>query len=62
MILDYLPRAMEAIRAPMGWMVSGDIVYQVDLKKGFENIPNTLQRLYTGQSVGKQRLKITDPV
>lgn len=61
-ILDYLPRAMEAIGALMGWIASGDMVYQVDLQEGFENIPNTLQRLYTGQNVGKQLLKIADPV
>jgi NADPH-dependent curcumin reductase CurA len=61
-ILDYLPRAMEAIGALIGWVASGDIVYQVDLQEGFENIPNTLQRLYTGQNIGKQLLKIADPV
>jgi hypothetical protein len=61
-ILDYLPRAMEAIGALIGWVASGDIVYQVDLQEGFENIPNTLQRLYSGQNIGKQLLKIADPV
>ena len=61
-ILDYLPRAMEAISALMSWVAAGDIVYQVDLQEGFENIPNTLQRLYTGQNKGKQLLKIADPV
>ena len=53
---------MEAIGALIGWVASGDIVYQVDLQEGFENIPNTLQRLYTGQNIGKQLLKIADPV
>ena len=61
-ILDYLPRAMEAIEALMGWVASGDIVYQVDMQEGFDNIPSTLQRLYTGQNFGKQLLKIADPV
>jgi NADPH-dependent curcumin reductase len=61
-ILDYLPRAMEAIHELMAWVAAGDIIYQVDLKEGFENIPSTLQRLYTGQNVGKQLLKIANPV
>ena len=61
-ILDYLPRAMEAIEALMGWVASGDIVYQVDMQEGFDNIPSTLQRLYTGQNFGKQLLKIADLV
>lgn len=61
-ILDYLPRAMEAIQDLMAWVASGDITYQIDLQEGFENIPGTLQRLYTGQNLGKQLLKIADPV
>jgi hypothetical protein len=40
---------------------SGEIQYQVDVQEGFDNIPATLQRLYTGQNKGKQLLKIADP-
>jgi hypothetical protein len=58
-ILDYMPRAMEAIEDLMTWVLSGDLVYQVDLQEGFDNIPATLQRLYTGQNLGKQLLKIS---
>ena len=61
-ILDYLPRAMEAIHELMTWVASGEITYQIDLQEGFENIPRTLQRLYTGQNLGKQLLKISDPM
>jgi hypothetical protein len=38
-ILDYLPRAMEAIEALVGWVSAGDIVYEVDVQEGFDNIP-----------------------
>ena len=48
-ILDYMPRAMEAIEELMAWVSSGHLIYQVDLQEGFENIPATLQRLYTGK-------------
>ena len=57
-ILDYMPRAMEAIEELMAWVASGDLIYQVDVQEGFENIPATLQRLYTGKNLGKQLLKI----
>ena len=40
-ILDYMPRAMEAIQDLMGWVMSGDLKFQVDVQEGFENIPNT---------------------
>jgi NADPH-dependent curcumin reductase CurA len=52
------PRAMEAIEALVGWVSAGDIVYEVDVQEGFDNIPSTLQRLYTGENFGKQLLKI----
>jgi NADPH-dependent curcumin reductase CurA len=57
-ILDYMPRAMEAIQDLMSWVSSGELIYQVDVQEGFENIPTTLQRLYNGQNLGKQLLKI----
>ena len=60
-ILDYLPRAAEAVQDLLGWIASGELKYQVDLQEGFVNIPNTLQRLFTGQNLGKQLLKIADP-
>ena len=58
-ILDYMPRAMEAIQELMAWISSGQLIYQVDLQEGFENIPATLQRLYAGKNLGKQLLKIS---
>jgi NADPH-dependent curcumin reductase CurA len=49
---------MEAIQELMAWVSSGELIYQVDVQEGFDNIPATLQRLYTGQNLGKQLLKI----
>jgi len=45
----------------LGWVMNGDLVFQVDLQEGFENIPATLNRLFTGKNIGKQLLKIADP-
>jgi NADPH-dependent curcumin reductase CurA len=30
----------------------------VDVQEGFDHIPDTLNRLFTGQNVGKQVLKL----
>jgi AhpD family alkylhydroperoxidase len=56
-ILDYLPRAMEAIEALMGWVASGDIIYQVDMQEGLTISPVLLQRLYTGQNLWQATIK-----
>ena len=61
-ILDYMARAPEAIKELLGWIASGDLKFQVDVREGFDNIPDTLQRLFTGKNLGKQLLKIADPL
>lgn len=61
-IIDYMSRAGEAIEELLGWIQSGDLKYQVDVQEGFDNIPDTLNRLFTGKNIGKQLLKIADPV
>ena len=61
-ILDYMSRAPEAIKELLGCIASGDLKFQVDVQEGFDNIPDTLQRLFTGKNLGKQLLKIADPV
>ena len=60
-VIDYMDRAGQAIEELMGWIQAGDLVYQVDMQEGFENIPATLTRLFTGQNIGKQLLKIAEP-
>ena len=60
-IIDYMDRAQLAVEELMGWIESGDLVFQEDMQEGFENIPETLTRLFTGKNIGKQLLKIADP-
>ena len=60
-ILDYLTRSGEAIQNLLSWIRSGELKYKVDMQEGFENIPDTLQRLFTGKNFGKQLLKLADP-
>jgi NADPH-dependent curcumin reductase CurA len=61
-ILDFLDRAQSAAQEILSWIQAGDIAYKIDLQEGFENIPSTLLRLFSGQNFGKQLLKIADPV
>ena len=60
-IIDYFDRMAQAANDLMGWIQSGELIYQNDIQEGFENIPQTLTRLFTGQNRGKQLLKIADP-
>ena len=60
-VIDYLARSQQAITDLVGWMESGELVHQEDVQQGFENIPDTLNRLFTGQNLGKQLLRIAEP-
>ena len=60
-VLDYMDRMHVAIPELLGWVMSGELQYAVDMQEGFENIPDTLTRLFTGKNLGKQLLKLADP-
>jgi NADPH-dependent curcumin reductase CurA len=57
-VLDYFGRAPEALEALSKWASDGSIAWEVDVQKGFENIPKTLKRVYTGANFGKQLLEL----
>ena len=59
-MLDYLPRAGEAIGALAGWVQAGKIKTKVDVQHGLENAPATLRRLFEGRNDGKQLLRIAE--
>ena len=40
------------------WIRNGDIVYKDDVQQGFEHIPATLLRLFSGKNFGKQLLRM----
>ena len=60
-VIDYMDRFAEGAAALLGWMQAGELIHRDDVQEGFENIPNTLNRLFTGKNIGKQMLKIADP-
>jgi NADPH-dependent curcumin reductase CurA len=57
-LFDYVPRFPEALEALEGWVAEGKLVWEVDVQRGFENVPRTLIRLYTGENFGKQLLEL----
>ena len=59
-ILDYMPRAAEAIGALAGWVQAGKIKTKVDVQHGLENAPATLRRLFEGRNEGKQLLRVAE--
>jgi NADPH-dependent curcumin reductase CurA len=59
-VLDYLPRAMEAVAKLFEWVGAGQIKDRVDVMHGLENAPKALRRLFTGENAGKQLLRIAE--
>ncbi|MEM9669108.1 MAG: NADP-dependent oxidoreductase [Pseudomonadota bacterium] len=57
-VLDYIPEYPEAQRRMREWIRDGKITYKEDVQEGFDNIPATLNRLFSGQNFGKQILKL----
>jgi NADPH-dependent curcumin reductase CurA len=60
LVFDYLDRAMEAIGDLATWASEGKVKNQVDVVEGLENAPDALKRLFTGENLGKQLVKIAD--
>ena len=58
LVLDYLPKAENAINDISAWLMEGKLKHIEDIQEGLENCPDTLNRLFTGKNYGKQLLKI----
>ena len=60
LVIDFAARFGEAITQLAQWVHEGKIVYAEDIQEGLEQAPSTLARLFAGQNLGKQLLKIGD--
>lgn len=60
-VIDYFGRRAEAVQQLAAWVQAGEIVHEEDVQEGFEHIPATLVRLFTGQNLGKQLLRLGEP-
>jgi NADPH-dependent curcumin reductase CurA len=61
LVFDFMSRAMEAIGDLVTWAGEGKIKNQIDVVEGLENAPDALARLFTGENLGKQLIKVADP-
>ena len=61
-VLDYMPRAADAIGALAGWVQAGKLKNKVDVQHGLENAPATLRRLFEGRNEGKQLLRVAEQI
>jgi NADPH-dependent curcumin reductase CurA len=59
-VLDYMSRAAEAQPKLAAWVNEGKIVHREDVVHGLENAPMALRRLFVGENVGKQLVRIAD--
>jgi len=60
-LIDHLAQAGQAIGELSRWLAEGRIAHAEDIQEGFENTPKTFLRLFRGQNLGKQLLKLADP-
>jgi NADPH-dependent curcumin reductase CurA len=61
LVFDYVTRFGEAIADLGNWAKAGKIKDRLDVVDGLENAPDALRRLFTGENLGKQLVKIADP-
>ena len=59
-VIDFMSEADTARKKLKEWISDGKIKCKEDIQEGFENIPNTLKRLFDGKNQGKQLLRISD--
>ncbi|MGD8417587.1 MAG: NADP-dependent oxidoreductase [Pseudomonadales bacterium] len=60
-LIDYFDRAPQALEDLARWIAEGRLKHAEDIQEGFENTPRTFLRLFNGENLGKQLLKIADP-
>lgn len=57
-ILDFLPRAGEAIAQLAMWVMSGQLKYKVDVLDGLDKAPEALRKLFDGSNEGKMLVRL----
>jgi NADPH-dependent curcumin reductase CurA len=57
-VFDFAARYGEAAREMAGWIRAGKLKTREDIVQGFEKFPETLEKLYKGENLGKLILKV----
>ena len=58
-VIDYLPRAAEALPQLKKWLLEGRLKYRVDVVQGLEQAPVALSRLFDGSNRGKLIVQVS---
>jgi hypothetical protein len=61
LVTDFAPRFGEAIGALATWVAQGVVRDRVDVVDGLENAPEAFRRLFTGENLGKQLVRVAEP-
>lgn len=61
-VIDYLDQSERALAELGQWVRDGRIAHAEDIQEGIEKAPRTLMRLFQGENLGKQLLKVADPL
>ena len=57
-ILDFLPRAGEAIAKLATWVMGGELRFKVDVMEGLDSAPAALEKLFDGANTGKMLVRL----
>ena len=60
-VLDYAPRFAEATAQLAAWVRAGELAHREDVQEGIENAVRTFLRLFSGENLGKQLLRVGEP-
>jgi NADPH-dependent curcumin reductase CurA len=62
LITDFEPRFRQATERLAEWVESGELAYRETVNEGLESAPEAFLGLFEGENVGKQVVKVRDPV
>ena len=62
LVTDYAARFGEAAAELGRWVGEGRLQHRVDIVDGLENAPDAFRRLFTGENLGKQLVRIAEPM
>ncbi len=59
-VFDYADRYVEGAKILAGWLAEGKLKSREDIYYGIENFPETYNRLFSGEKMGKLILKVSE--
>ena len=61
LVTDFAPHFARAAGELAGWLREGKLKDRVDIVDGLENTPDAFRRLFTGENLGKQLVRLAEP-